>query len=49
VNPELPEEKRETNRVWILRELRDLERAISMAREALASPEADLKSVIELL
>lgn len=27
-NPELPEDRRETNRAWLLRELRDLKRAI---------------------
>lgn len=35
VNPELPPERQETNREWILRELRDLDLAIGLAREAL--------------
>ena len=34
-NPEVPPEKRETNREWILREMLDLERAIGMVRAAL--------------
>lgn len=28
VNPELPEEEQETNRAWILREIKDLKMAI---------------------
>lgn len=36
-NPELPPEKRETNREWVLREMLDLERAIGMVRAALAA------------
>lgn len=32
-NPELPEEQRETNAKWLLRELADLEAAISRVRE----------------
>lgn len=35
-NPELPPEQREENGDWILRELRDLESAIILARAALA-------------
>jgi hypothetical protein len=35
VNPELPDEKRETNAAWILRELPDLERAIHIVRDGL--------------
>lgn len=31
-NPELSKNKRETNRDWILRELKDLERAIKLVR-----------------
>jgi len=34
VNPELPKKKQETNQAWLLRELSDLERAISLVREA---------------
>jgi uncharacterized protein YuzE len=34
-NPELPVAERETNRDWILREIHDLERAITLVREAL--------------
>lgn len=34
-NPELSKRKRETNRKWILRELKDLDRAIQLVREAL--------------
>ena len=35
VNPELPPEEQEENRTWVLRELRDLTRAIRYVREAL--------------
>lgn len=35
VNPELPEEEQETNRRWVLRELRDLTRAIRYVRDVL--------------
>lgn len=35
VNPELSAQKQETNREWILRELRDLTRAIRLVRETL--------------
>jgi NTP pyrophosphatase (non-canonical NTP hydrolase) len=35
VNPEIPVEEQETNRDWLLRELKDLTRAIRYAREAL--------------
>lgn len=35
VNPELPQEEQEPNRAWVLRELRDLTRAIRYVREAL--------------
>lgn len=35
VNPELPEGDQETNRAWLLRELRDLTRAIRYVRETL--------------
>jgi len=35
VNPDLPEDQQETNRAWILRELRDLLRAIRYVREEL--------------
>jgi NTP pyrophosphatase (non-canonical NTP hydrolase) len=35
VNPELPGDQQEENRTWILRELRDLTRAIRYVREAL--------------
>ena len=34
-NPELPEEERETNREWVLRELKDLEQAIKIVKEVL--------------
>ncbi len=34
-NPEVPEEERETNRDWILRELNDLEVAIKYVRDEL--------------
>jgi hypothetical protein len=34
-NPELPPEERELNGDWILRELKDLENAISIARAAI--------------
>ncbi|KKN37359.1 hypothetical protein LCGC14_0764200 [marine sediment metagenome] len=34
-NPDLPEEERETNREWILRELKDLEQAISIVKGGL--------------
>lgn len=34
-NPELPEEQRETNRDWILRELQDVERAVFLMRARL--------------
>lgn len=34
VNPELPPHKQETNQVWLLSELIDLERAIKLVREA---------------
>ncbi len=37
VNPELPPEQQETNRDWILRELKDLERAVKLAQDALTS------------
>ena len=32
-NPELPEEERETNRAWILRELEDLKLAIGIVKK----------------
>mgnify|MGYP001577498823 CR=1 FL=1 len=32
-NPELPEAERETNRAWILRELKDLKRAILLVEK----------------
>jgi NTP pyrophosphatase (non-canonical NTP hydrolase) len=35
VNPELPPEQQETNKDWLLRELADLKRAISLIEEAL--------------
>lgn len=35
VNPEIPPEQQETNREWILRELKDLMGAIRRVREAL--------------
>ena len=35
VNPDLPAEQQETNRDWILRELIDLKRAITMFEEAI--------------
>lgn len=35
VNPELPEEERETNRDWLLRELDDLEAVARRVRNAL--------------
>ncbi len=35
-NPELPPEKRETNRDWILREIKDLEHAIKVVKKALS-------------
>lgn len=34
-NPEVPREKRESNRDWILREIRDLKYAIKLAEEVL--------------
>lgn len=34
-NPELPEEQRESNAQWILRELKDLRRAINFVEEEL--------------
>ena len=34
-NPELPEEQQETNRAWLLRELKDLSSAIRYVREML--------------
>lgn len=34
-NPELPESKRETNREWIWREIKDLEHAIKVVKKAL--------------
>lgn len=34
-NPDLPPEKRETNRDWILREIKDLEHAIKVVKKAL--------------
>ena len=37
-NPELPPEKQETNRDWILRELDDLEEACFRARQAIGVP-----------
>jgi len=41
-NPELPPDQRETNRDWILRELRDLQNAISRVQGTLACPMPDL-------
>jgi hypothetical protein len=38
-NPELPPEERETNRAWILRELKDLRQAIALVEEALQPQE----------
>lgn len=35
VNPELPEHEQEENRVWVLRELKDLRRAIRYVQAAL--------------
>lgn len=35
VNPELPKDEQETNVNWLLRELRDLERAIALVKDAL--------------
>jgi NTP pyrophosphatase (non-canonical NTP hydrolase) len=35
VNPELPAKKQESNRHWILRELRDLKEAIKLAEKLL--------------
>lgn len=32
VNPELPTDQQETNRMWIMRELRDLQRAITIVQ-----------------
>jgi NTP pyrophosphatase (non-canonical NTP hydrolase) len=34
-NPEIPESEQETNRDWILRELDDLENAVTLVRAAL--------------
>ena len=49
-NPELPEEQRETNRDWILRELKDLERAVKWAREGLTNAtEEEAKSILDML
>lgn len=39
-NPELPPPDRETNRDWIMREVKDLERAIYFVREALVGQAA---------
>ena len=47
-NPELPVGKRETNRDWALRELRDLEMAIGFARTALGSGEAPQTRIADL-
>ncbi len=38
VNPDLPPEKQETNREWILRELEDLKLSISIVQEDLKAP-----------
>jgi hypothetical protein len=35
-NPELPVSKRETNRDWILREIKDLEHAILQVKKAIS-------------
>lgn len=35
VNPELPPEQQETNRKWLLRELKDLEHAIGLVKRML--------------
>lgn len=35
VNPELPPEKQETNREWVLREISDVEQAINILRAVL--------------
>lgn len=43
VNPELPLEQQETNRAWLDRELTDLLRAISYAREVTRQPKDDLQ------
>ena len=40
-NPEIPVSERETNRKWILRELKDLENAIALTRLAIAAPAPD--------
>jgi len=34
-NPELPEAERESNRMWVLRELKDLRNAIDIVEKAL--------------
>lgn len=35
-NPELPPEQQETNRKWVLRELKDLKRAIKLVEDNLS-------------
>ncbi len=42
VNPELPPEQQETNRDWLLRELGDLERAMTLVRETLETAKPSL-------
>lgn len=37
-NPELPEDERETNRAWLLREIKDLKEAIRVVERDLAKP-----------
>jgi NTP pyrophosphatase (non-canonical NTP hydrolase) len=40
-NPELPESERETNRTWLLREMRDLKAAIKTAEDWLIASMPD--------
>ena len=37
-NPDVPAEERETNREWLLRELKDLRRAMHLIEEELHDP-----------
>ena len=44
-NPELPPEQRETNRDWLLRELDDLEEAVSRVRKRIKEPVPDRMAI----
>lgn len=49
VNPELPPEEQETNRDWLLRELKDLRRAIDFVETELIDDQArESRDAIEL-